>query len=209
MNQADPPPEDWVPDEELGKGGTTVDEDDETIKKKREEQKKKMQDPSVWGEKRKRIVRTKKELIRVLKMLQKTVKFNIIAFSDEIKSFSKKGLTKATAANRKKAIAWVEKLTANGLTHTDDALKEAFKDKEVDTIILLSDGAPTHVGGEGRAEWGGHRDSMSIINAIFEWLKNENKFRKVTIHTLGFVGANFEFMEKLARENNGKFKEIP
>jgi len=65
------------------------------------------------------------------------------------------------------------------------------------------------MGGEGRAEWGGHQDSMAIINAIYAWLEKENKFRKIVIHTLGFSGANFEFMQKLAKETDGTFREIP
>jgi len=241
MEIPDPPPENWVPDSDLGKGkGTTIKEDDPTLKKKKQKEQEKMKDPSVWGEKRKRIVRTKNELIRVLKVLQGSVKFNIIAFSDEIRSFNK-SLQKATASTKSKAVKWVEKLSASGLTFTDDALREAFKDGqsrpgsgrgdsnsggkghrtssdsprrssssqgEADTIILLSDGAPTHMGGDAKAEWNGHQDSQAIIDSIFNWLEKENKFRKIVIHTLGFTGANFEFMQKLAKETGGTFREI-
>jgi len=68
---ADPPPENWVPDKDLGKGkGTTVKEDDPTLKKKKEKERDRMKDRKVWEKERQRIVRTKKELIRVLKVLQ-------------------------------------------------------------------------------------------------------------------------------------------
>jgi len=237
----DPPPENWIPDKDLGKGkGTTLDKDDPTLKKKLEKERNRMKDDKVWKKERQRIVRTKKELIRVLKALQGTVKFNIISFSDEINSFAK-GLQKATSSTKSKAVKWVEKLSANGLTFTDDALKEAFKDGqrypgkskrdsggggrgprtsskdrsskksssgEADTIILLSDGAPTHLGGDAKAEWNGHQDSEQIISQIFSWLEKENKFRKIVIHTLGFTGANFEFMQKLAKDTGGTFREI-
>lgn len=209
MEVPDPPPENWVPDKDLGKGkGTRVKEDDPTLKKKLEKDRKRMHDPKVWQKERKRIVRTKKELIKVIKALQGTVKFNIIAFSGDTRRFGK-GLQKASASTRSKAVKWVQKLRADGLTHTDDALRDAFKDKEMDTVILLSDGAPTHMGGPGKAEWGGHQDSRAIIDSIFSWLETANKFRKVTIHSLGFSGANFEFMQRLARESNGTFREIP
>jgi uncharacterized protein YegL len=237
----DPPPENWVPDKDIGKGkGTTLDKDDPTLKKKLKKERDRMKDRKVWEKERQRIVRTKKELIRVLKALQGTVKFNIISFSDEINSFAK-GLQKATASTRSKAVKWVEKLSADGLTFTDDALKEAFKDGrkypgkkeasagrngkgprtsskdrsisksssgEADTIILLSDGAPTHAGGDAKPEWNGHQDSQLIIKQIFSWLEKENKFRKIVIHTLGFSGANFEFMQELAKKTGGTFREI-
>ena len=103
----DPPPENWVPDKELSKPGkgTTVKEDDPTLKKKLEKERDRMKDRKVWEKERQRIVRTKKELIRVLKALQGTVKFNIVAFSDEIRSFGK-GLQKATASTKSKAVKW-------------------------------------------------------------------------------------------------------
>jgi hypothetical protein len=208
MLEKDPPPDNWVPDKELGqKGGTRLREDEEAaLKKKREEELEKMKKD--WEKERQRIYRVKKELIRVIDALSPSVRFNIISFSDQI-SVWKNGLQSATAANKTNAKEWVEKWQAEGLTWTDDALKEALKDKEADTIVLLSDGAPTHLGGEGREEWGGHQDSKAIIESIYKWVAENNKFRKVTIHTLGFRQANFEFMKKLAEDNNGIFREIP
>jgi hypothetical protein len=208
MLVADPPPDNWVPDRELGqKGGTRLREDEEAaLKKKREEELEKMKKD--WEKERQRIYRVKKELLRVIDALPPSVKFNIVSFSDQI-SVWKSGLQTATAANKTHAKDWVEKWQAEGLTWTDDALKEAFKDKEADTIVLLSDGAPTHLGGEGTVEWGGHQDSKAIIEAIYKWVAENNKFRKVTIHTLGFEGANFEFMKKLAQDNNGICRDIP
>jgi hypothetical protein len=204
----DKPPDNWVPDKELGqKGGTRLREDEEAaLKKKREEELEKMK--KEWEKERQRIYRVKKELTRVIDALAPSVRFNIIAFSDQIDSW-KKGLQQASAGNKSNAKEWVEKLEAKGLTWTDDALKEAFKDKEADTIVLLSDGAPTHLGGVGREEWGGHQDSKVIIESIYKWIEENNKFRKVTIHTLGFEGANVEFMKKLAGDNNGAFRDIP
>lgn len=210
MNVADPPPDNWVPDADLGEQGkgTELEKDkDPTLKKKLEKERERMNDPKVWGEERKRIVRTKKELIKVIQALQGTVKFNIISFSDQIDSFGK-SLQKASKSVQSSAVKWVEKLTADGLTHTDTALQEAFKDKEMDTIVLLSDGAPTHLGGDAKPEWNGHQDSMQIIEAIYAWLEKENKFRKIKIHTLGFSGANFEFMQKLSQMTGGIFREI-
>jgi len=202
MEVADPPPENWREETEKKLRTTVVDEKErEKRMKEAEEQMKK------WQEERKRIYRVKKELIKTIKTLNRDVKFNIIAFRDGVEVW-KKSLVEANEGNRNDAISWVEKLKADGLTWTDDALREAFKDKEVDTIILLTDGAPTHVGGDAKPEWDGHQDSRVLIAEILDWVRKENQFRKITIHTLGFITANFEFLKKLSAENNGKFEEI-
>jgi hypothetical protein len=43
---------------------------------------------------------------------------------------------------------------------------------------------------------------------ILEFFRGNNKFKKVRVFTLGFKGAHKEFMIKLARENNGTYKDI-
>ncbi len=64
---------------------------------------------------------------------------HIIAFSDQIKAWrpSRQGLQPATSGNKADAIAWIASLQANGATHTDDALKEALANLDVNTIVLL------------------------------------------------------------------------
>ena len=202
MEQADPPPKNWR--EEVEKKMRTTVWDPKEKKKKMKEAEKEMKN---WKKERRRIYRVKKELTRVIKSLPKDAKFNIISFSDVLDRW-KKSLAPATDGNKANAVGWVEKLKADGLTHTDEALQEAFKDKQADTIILLTDGAPTHIGGDAKPEWGGHEDSMALIKEILEWVRKENRFRKVTIHTFGFMGANFEFLQELSRENNGKFTDV-
>jgi len=202
MKQADPPPKAWR--EKVEKELKTI-PDDKEREKKRKEIEKQMKN---WGKERQRIYRVKKELTRCIRNLPNDVKFNIIAFSDQISKW-RPGLTRATESAKKKAIEWVKKLEADGLTHTDEAIEEAFKDKQVDTIILLTDGAPTHIGGDAKPEWGGHQDSKALIAHILEWVRKHNRLRKITIHCLGFEEANFEFLKRLAAENNGTCKAIP
>ncbi|RME81591.1 MAG: VWA domain-containing protein [Planctomycetota bacterium] len=148
-------------------------------------------------ESRRRITRAKNELIKVIKMLDRDVKFNIIAFSSGIKKWKDKYLYPASPANKASAIRWVEGLKANGTTWTDLALKEGFKIKEANTMYLLSDGSPTHDG-----------QTMLPTGPICEMVKNLNKYRRVRIYTLGFRGANVPFMQRLADENYGKYKDI-
>lgn len=149
-----------------------------------------------------RIGRTKAELVKAIKQLYKEVKFNIIAYSHEIQPW-KPILQEANSANKNLAIEYVKKLTASGLTYTDVALREAFKNKDADTFILLSDGAPTHEGGQAREEWGGHKDSRQLIEKIHAEVAQLNRIRKVRIDTIGFSSANFGFMKKLAADNGG------
>lgn len=154
-----------------------------------------------------RIGRTKVELVNAIKVLSKDAKFNIITYNHEVSSW-KLGLQQATDANKNLAIEFVKALVADGLTYTDDALRDAFKNKDADTFILLSDGAPTHEGGEAREEWGGHSDSKEVIARIYTEVAELNRLRNVRIDTIGFSTANFEFMRKLAAENGGQCTEL-
>ena len=51
-------------------------------------------------------------------------------------------------------------------------------------------------------------DSDVIIEEILNFFRKQNKFKKVKVFTLGFKGANKPFMTKLAKENDGKYRDI-
>ena len=164
-----------------------------------------------WGgypclpESRARIERVKRELIKCIKGLRKSVKFNVMAFATGVKRW-KRRLVYATAANKQAAIAWVRSLRADGDTCTDEALKAAFADPEVDTIYLLSDGQP----------WKG--EEPIDVDTILQWVKANNRFRGITIHTFGFeqakktphmdTGAMMKLLKGLAQMTGGKFTNI-
>ncbi len=152
-----------------------------------------------------RITLVKLELQRCIKSLGPDVKFTIIAYSTDF-SVWKKTLQKASEGTKKTACKWVDAWVADGLTFTDEALREAFKIPEADTIILLSDGSPTHVGNTvPNVE---PDDTPALCEAIYKEVAELNRFRKITIDTIGFETANKEFMAKLAKQNNGKFRPI-
>ena len=156
-----------------------------------------------------RINLVKEELKKVIEKLSSETKFNIIAFGSKVLVWSKKKMVQATDAAKKKAKKFVDSFEASGLTHTDEALKAAFAVKDVDTIYLLSDGAPY------RAE---HGESLSIsfIESILEWTAKANRFRRIRIHTLGFEeiaeqqGGQIcvDFLKRLAKDSGGKFTNI-
>ncbi len=189
----------------------STDVEDAKKKKTEEERKKAENEAKAKAERegleaeRMRIKRAKKQLIKMIKSFDPTVKFNIIAYSDEVKCWKKK-LEFAKDAAKQSAIAFVKKLEPDGLTWTDSAIETAFKDKEIDTIILISDGAPMHAPFAGGSQL--PAESLQIMEDILNWLDKNNRFRKVTLHTIGFPGAEKDWMRKLAKQNNGTFKDI-
>ncbi|MCZ6602987.1 MAG: HEAT repeat domain-containing protein [Planctomycetota bacterium] len=155
------------------------------------------------GEERRRILRAQKELKRTIRLLDPAVEFNIIAYSDEAIHWSRRGLRKATKDSKAKAIKFVGRFKADGTTWTDVALEEAYQSNgDAYCFYLLSDGTPTHEGGE---EPG---DTEAIIENIYEMIPELDIFRRVRIHTLGFRGANEKFMRKLSEMTGGSYRDI-
>ncbi|MHC4662821.1 MAG: VWA domain-containing protein [Planctomycetota bacterium] len=154
-----------------------------------------------------RINITKNELVKCVKGLKKSAKFDIIVYNNTVKVWSGK-LVAAKDAAKNSAVKFVQEWDAQQVTHTDDAVKKGFTYKDADTIFLLSDGAPTH---SGRCD-----DSQQLIADILSWVRDNNSTRKIKIFTFGFITPGLqgpdimsEFMKKLAEENGGKFKALP
>ncbi|RME03370.1 MAG: VWA domain-containing protein [Planctomycetota bacterium] len=147
--------------------------------------------PSNLPNSRMRIERAKNQLIQVISQLPPAAYFNIIAFNDKAYYWSPR--MKKASTSRKSAIQWVRQLRPKGLTATYAALKQAFHNKKADTFYLLSDGEPTVGPGTGE-----------ILDFVFK----QNRFRKIKIYTMGFPGANRQFMATLATNNGGKYSDI-
>jgi len=154
---------------------------------------------------RARIERVKRELVKCIEKLHPRAKFNVMAFSSGVKCWRRR-LVAASKQNKAAAILFVKSLKAQGDTYTDEALKKAFDDPEVDTIYLLSDGQP----------WRGN-NPIDVDN-ILEWVKKSNRFRRIIIHTFGFeqarstpnmdVGAMMKLLKGLAEQTGGSFTNI-
>ena len=155
-----------------------------------------------------RIKMVQDQLVKLIAALDPKTKFNIVAYSMGINPWQKQKLVKATSKVKQAAIDFVRKFRPIGTTHTDKALKEAFANKEADTIVLLSDGAPTH---DGR-----YQDTANIISSIFSFVQNANRSRKARIDTFGFDSVStlpagqqcLDFLKRLASENGGTFTSI-
>ncbi|MEM7166836.1 MAG: VWA domain-containing protein [Planctomycetota bacterium] len=145
-----------------------------------------------------RMERAKRELIQVILELRDDVQFNIVSFNTVVTVWKDGKLVKATKSNKERAIKFIRSWQPNKYTNTQGALMRAFEVEDADTIFLLSDGSPTDL------EEGEVIETDPIIEAV----KKVNRFRRVTIHTLGFRGANVGFMKKLARDHHGTYSSI-
>ena len=115
----------------------------------------------------------------------------------------KKKLVLATAKQKKKAITWVERVTAIGGTNIFDAVERAFGlagrgtfDKNyvtaADTFFLLSDGKA-------------NRGRLFHGPAMLEEILRLNALNKVKVHTIALGGdADLKFMGDLAGRTNGE-----
>lgn len=146
---------------------------------------------------RMRLTRVQTELVRVLSELPSDTKFTIITFNHLIGHFQPK-LVSATPRNKELAIRFVRGFRPEGETYTDEALRAAFDVEEVTTIFLLSDGAP-------------YRQLALEVDPILKEVREVNRFRRIRIHTVGFLqaGSNLrKFLTRLAGQNQGTYTEL-
>lgn len=165
-----------------------------------------------------RLEACKTELIDALSRLERSKRFCIVWYSDTATAWRPQ-LQKATPSNVAEAIEWVRALNPLGSTNIHDAMGMAFdldkpgglkkrlrrtgaitgdriKGRGVDTIFLLTDGAPTTPDGK-------FDDPEKVLRAVREW----NPLKHVTVHTIGIGrGLNKQFLSALASQNGGSFK---
>ncbi len=144
----------------------------------------------------KRIDREREEVANLIEGLSEATWFNVIAFNSQVQRWQR-ALVRATREAKASACAWVKRLREGGFTETGRALEAAFEDPSVDTIYLVSDGAP-------------ERSAKEKIptEPILRWVEKKNRFRKVRIFTLGWGSIDEDFMRRLAEENGGTFSRI-
>ena len=137
--------------------------------------------------------------------------FNIIAFDSTITVW-KEGMVDASSKNVDEAVKWVGILKPKGSTYIDGALRTAFRmaglgamdDKypevNLDTIVLLSDGAPTDAGAPGKQSE--LMDEEIILQHVREW----NRHKCIVVHCGGVdMEDGNEFLQRLASENGGEY----
>jgi VWA domain-containing protein len=152
-----------------------------------------------------RMEASKTALIDVLGRLGPKDQFDVIAFSDQIHPYAP-GLRAASPTEVVCAQDFVKKLEPANCTNIKGAMQEAFRlagrgafDKwyasGVDTIFLLTDGAPTTPD-----------NKLDSTDAVLESVRQWNPNRRVVIHTIGIgKDVNDVFLKQLASENGGRF----
>lgn len=149
---------------------------------------------SMWIERegKTRKQRVDAELRTALEGLGEDVEFNLIPFTDEPETWSKR-LQPASAKSVKKALDWFERQDSRGKGNYWDAMLLAMEDPRVDTLMVLGDGAPS----------GGTRWNLELIGPLFA---HENRFRGVFVDALLIQarGRLLRYWEGLAERSGGR-----
>ncbi len=121
--------------------------------------------------------RLDKELETALRALPETARFNVIPYTNEPIPWEKK-LQPATPANVGKALKFFTSCKASGAGNFWDAAMLALEDPDVDTILVLTDGAPT----------GGRRWHIDLMRDRF---LETNRFRRVVLDAVLVDASKF------------------
>lgn len=148
--------------------------------------------------------KAKKELIPAIRGLSEDTYFTIFVFENNIKRW-RKTLVQATSTNKNLAISFLNKLESGGGTNIYGSLEKSFQlagdinnpttITGVETIFLLSDGAPSA---------GKITNQNELIDIVEQW----NKLEQVVINTIGLGDdQDKDFLSKLATNNKGVYVE--
>jgi HEAT repeat protein len=131
-----------------------------------------------------------RELLDAVEQLEDGTDVNVILFETGVRPWrrSPQRLSKATRTSLKRFLG---KLQPGGATNLYDALERALRTPDIETIVLLSDGAPTH---------GRFIDPSSILAAV----EDMNKRRGVVIHTVS-IGGGSPLLRRIATQNDGEY----
>ena len=141
-----------------------------------------------------RMAVARRELSKFLGSLDDGTLFNVIVFSTEAARWKPEGAASSTPSTRAEAQAFVQELRAFGATNLFGALKLAFDDLDIDTIIVLSDGEPSA---------GEEVDPYMIRRRVAEW----NEGRGSVVHAIS-VGGSLAILSDLAADTGGTYVEF-
>lgn len=132
------------------------------------------------------------ELRRALESLPADTLFNVIPYTDDPHPWQDE-LVPATKRNVGKALAWFEGCKKKGKGNVYSAFELALADPAVDTIVVLTDGAPS----------GGDRWNLGLM---VDLLAEENRFRQVAFDAVlvDTSKALRRYWEDLARRTGGR-----
>ncbi|MDF1660273.1 MAG: VWA domain-containing protein [Planctomycetota bacterium] len=135
-------------------------------------------------------------LQKAIDSLPKKTKFNVIAFSNKNRLW-KKELEFAKDTKKTHAKEWVAQIPFGSVTRLDLALKGAFNMKDVDHIIILTDGYPSDA------------YNKKIPSAkIYAQVSRLNRTTQARISCFGFKAANHDMLRRLAQSTGGRYRQI-
>lgn len=135
----------------------------------------------------------KEQLTEVVRSMPEGTLFNVVFFEETVKALSRKTL-EMNRSNRQKALRFVRDQYAIGGTALYPALELAFQDPLVDTVYLLSDGAPTV---------GELTDIEEIRAEVARW----NAARHVKVHGVS-MGQDSTLLQWLCQDTGGTYKRV-
>jgi HEAT repeat protein len=142
-----------------------------------------------------KIANARKALAEVLNGLPDGTEFNVIAFSTEPRSW-RADLQKKNKQNVGDALDFVNRTDVGGWTNVYDSLARAIAMQSVDTVVLLSDGAPS-VG------------EYEYFSRIRHHVRLLNRTRKVAVSAVALETNDDakRFLKELAKDTGGEFVE--
>ncbi|MGE0706420.1 MAG: hypothetical protein AB7N76_15210 [Planctomycetota bacterium] len=147
-----------------------------------------------------RMARLSRAVQRLVRGLPDRTHFNMVAYSTNTRTWKGKALIAATPANKEKAVEWLAGLQPDGVTRSDEAVKEAFSFGEADTVIFVTDGAPTDATGK-------PLDDTRVKEFLAE-VQKMNRARKVKIDVIAISEGHTDFASGLAEQNRGKYVTV-
>lgn len=139
-----------------------------------------------------RLEALKRELLSLLQAMDERYRFGMVLFPMD--KYPSRGIEPATDEFKEKAARFIDRMSASGGTPVSDAVEYAFEkvvvEHNVDTIYLLSDGAPD--------------DPPEEVRLLIQGF---NEMALTRIHTIS-IGEASEFLQNVALDNGGKYAEV-
>lgn len=152
------------------------------------------------GSMKSRMDRAEDELRNALRGLRPGETFNIVAFSGGSQVFDP-DMAEATPGTLQRASAFLHDLEASGDTDLEDAVVRALMLRDVNEVVILTDGVPTL----------GEKDPEKLASALRRF-----NTRHARISTIGLVGRDLngkdnsfdaaQLLEQIARDSGGTSK---
>ncbi len=141
-----------------------------------------------------RIDVAKAELLKALRALDPLSFFNILVFSDGVSTWADE-LTEFSEETLAEAESFIGRLGAFGGTNLYGAIEMALLEPNVDTVYILSDGAPSA---------GEVIDASAIRRRVADW----NEHRGIQFNCIA-VGGRLKVLEWIAEDSGGTYVRIP